>query len=107
MPSSACKKSTLRSEEHTSELQSHDKLVCRLLLEKTEELREVRLGPKAPGAVRDGAGVSVRGRFRSCPRLKAPSPAFGVRVSLRQNFFFKFPGSPRNSPPFPTRPFPS
>src|SRR3954466_10835802 len=25
----------LRSEEHTSELQSHDNLVCRLLLEKT------------------------------------------------------------------------
>src|SRR3954465_13579684 len=33
MPSSACKKSALRSEEHTSELQSHDNLVCRLLLE--------------------------------------------------------------------------
>src|SRR3954464_3663452 len=32
MPSSGCKKS--RSEEHTSELQSHDNLVCRLLLEK-------------------------------------------------------------------------
>src|SRR3954463_214490 len=27
----------LRSEEHTSELQSHDNLVCRLLLEKKEE----------------------------------------------------------------------
>src|SRR3954462_1595457 len=26
----------LRSEEHTSELQSHDNLVCRLLLEKTK-----------------------------------------------------------------------
>src|SRR3954462_13004715 len=33
MPSSACKTSA-RSEEHTSELQSHDNLVCRLLLEK-------------------------------------------------------------------------
>src|SRR3954466_8501782 len=33
MPSSACKKCA-RSEEHTSELQSHDNLVCRLLLEK-------------------------------------------------------------------------
>src|SRR3954462_9135038 len=37
MPSSACKKSA-RSEEHTSELQSHDNLVCRLLLEKTQAL---------------------------------------------------------------------
>src|SRR3954466_13959868 len=34
MPSSACKTCALRSEEHTSELQSHDNLVCRLLLEK-------------------------------------------------------------------------
>src|SRR3954465_6299000 len=31
MPSSAL---PIRSEEHTSELQSHDNLVCRLLLEK-------------------------------------------------------------------------
>src|SRR3954465_8394047 len=35
MPSSACKKCA-RSEEHTSELQSHDNLVCRLLLEKKQ-----------------------------------------------------------------------
>src|SRR3954464_278874 len=34
MPSSACQKCALRSEEHTSELQSHDNLVCRLLLVK-------------------------------------------------------------------------
>src|SRR3954449_1207048 len=33
MPSSACQKCALRSEEHTSELQSHSHLVCRLLLE--------------------------------------------------------------------------
>src|SRR5438552_6661283 len=30
---------SLRSEEHTSELQSPDHLVCRLLLEKKKELR--------------------------------------------------------------------
>src|SRR3954464_10047300 len=34
MPSSACQTCALRSEEHTSELQSHDNLVCRLLLAK-------------------------------------------------------------------------
>src|SRR4051795_9530125 len=33
MPSSACQ-TCARSEEHTSELQSHSHLVCRLLLEK-------------------------------------------------------------------------
>src|SRR3954449_3241438 len=35
MPSSACQKCA-RSEEHTSELQSHSHLVCRLLLEKAK-----------------------------------------------------------------------
>src|SRR3954467_3970220 len=38
MPSSGCQTCALRSEEHTSELQSHDNLVCRLLLEKKELL---------------------------------------------------------------------
>src|SRR5690242_21606777 len=32
-PTVGCAKSVLRSEEHTSELQSHVNLVCRLLLE--------------------------------------------------------------------------
>src|SRR3954466_13558713 len=36
MPSSGFKKCALRSEEHTSELQSHDNFVCRLLLEKNK-----------------------------------------------------------------------
>src|SRR5260370_6519497 len=32
----------LRSEEHTSELQSHLNLVCRLLLEKKKPIRHIR-----------------------------------------------------------------
>src|SRR4051812_49523901 len=32
-----CRRSTKRSEEHTSELQSHVNLVCRLLLEKKKK----------------------------------------------------------------------
>src|SRR5947207_12126892 len=44
--SNVCTRSTrrrksLRSEEHTSELQSHSDLVCRLLLEKKKEFKEV------------------------------------------------------------------
>src|SRR5260221_6134232 len=31
-----------RSEEHTSELQSHSDLVCRLLLEKKKKIRKIR-----------------------------------------------------------------
>src|SRR5438034_8642866 len=34
-----------RSEEHTSELQSHSDLVCRLLLEKKKRKRGNRAGP--------------------------------------------------------------
>src|SRR5260370_23228239 len=37
-----------RSEEHTSELQSHLNLVCRLLLEKKKE--NSALGPRRPAA---------------------------------------------------------
>src|SRR5436190_17268318 len=43
---SACRRSTasnwadVRSEEHTSELQSHSDLVCRLLLEKKKHKRQ-------------------------------------------------------------------
>src|SRR5690242_4669489 len=46
-----------RSEEHTSELQSHVNLVCRLLLEK----KNTKLGPGGDGGLgreRKGAGVS-------------------------------------------------
>src|SRR3954465_16095026 len=39
----------IRSEEHTSEIQSHDNLVCRLLLEKKRTMRGVTL-PSAPEA---------------------------------------------------------
>src|SRR5260221_9271814 len=36
-----------RSEEHTSELQSHSDLVCRLLLEKKKKKKGRRNGPRA------------------------------------------------------------
>src|SRR5436190_16728739 len=38
-----CASVALRSEEHTSELQSHSDLVCRLLLEKKKEKRQKSL----------------------------------------------------------------
>src|SRR5438552_14392879 len=37
-----------RSEEHTSELQSPDHLVCRLLLEKKKQLRQKNNKPPKP-----------------------------------------------------------
>src|SRR5437773_9115409 len=36
----ACDEAAIRSEEHTSELQSHHDLVCRLLLEKKKQNRQ-------------------------------------------------------------------
>src|SRR5690606_41090127 len=40
MPSSDCNSLSARSEEHTSELQSRENLVCRLLLEKKKVKRQ-------------------------------------------------------------------
>src|SRR5438034_3800741 len=37
----ACESAQERSEEHTSELQSHSDLVCRLLLEKKKNIRVI------------------------------------------------------------------
>src|SRR2546430_5862879 len=45
--SEAGKKNQLRSEEHTSELQSQSNLVCRLLLEKKKKYRLTGLSPCA------------------------------------------------------------
>src|SRR3954465_8072784 len=42
MPSSGVQTCALRSEEHTSELQSHDNLVCRLLLETKKHTSELQ-----------------------------------------------------------------
>src|SRR5438477_7848858 len=54
-----------RSEEHTSELQSHVNLVCRLLLEKkkTKEIVNIQdlngVGPGPAGKLRDAAYYSI------------------------------------------------
>src|ERR1035437_10617346 len=42
-PKSRCQPSNHRSEEHTSELQSRQYLVCRLLLEKKKEKQKQRM----------------------------------------------------------------
>src|SRR5260370_10122237 len=50
-PSSAAKGDGGRSEEHTSELQSHLNLVCRLLLEKKKKANDTKAAAKV--ATRD------------------------------------------------------
>src|SRR5690606_21270613 len=72
-----------RSEEHTSELQSRENLVCRLLLEKKQTHRSTALST-----------VSARGRHRAPPRpppfpsttlfrSSHPSGSMTVDTSLR------------------------
>src|SRR3954462_14527606 len=106
MPSSACKTCD-RSEEHTSELQSHDNLVCRLLLEKKDYSQWI-LG---------AAGVLVCGRFRNyrhglCWAAQSPSAVpfdpYCTTVSLPFFFFFflKIPATPEISPLSPHSAFP-
>src|SRR6202171_5877479 len=47
-PPAASRHTPARSEEHTSELQSPNNLVCRLLLEKKTDRRHPRIAPSPP-----------------------------------------------------------
>src|SRR3954467_2039006 len=96
MPSSACKKSDLRSEEHTSELQSHDNLVCRLLLENKTEPHHLRGIDRLQQL---GSGLHAVD-----PRRMALLPLCAMcdRWDIG-GFFFKLYGDPRDLPFFPSR----
>src|SRR3954467_2242038 len=94
MPSSGVQTCALRSEEHTSELQSHDNLVCRLLLEKQKPTPPTprRAPPPAPppppaplvrprrppslrrGPLWGGAGRGGRSAGCVCFFFKDPAP---------------------------------
>src|ERR1022692_407413 len=90
MPSSGFQTGALRSEEHTSELQSPCNLVCRLLLEKKQ------CPPTAPSL--GAAGQSPQIRLCPCLRpLPTPWPAF---CSLRSSpcFFFNDTATAEISP---------
>src|ERR1039458_704267 len=79
---------TIRSEEHTSELQSLRHLVCRLLLEKKFTVRAPHrhaqeLGPLAQATVADAEWLA--GPCRD--RFNAP-PILGQSKSVHQSYFF-------------------
>src|SRR3954463_5183815 len=86
-----------RSEEHTSELQSHDNLVCRLLLEKKN------------GDGADGRGVSHL--YALDAHRPPPRPLDQWRPHPRRSpprFFFLKERGPPEFPPLPLPPpFPS
>src|SRR3954466_6605461 len=77
-----------RSEEHTSELQSHDNLVCRLLLEKTKNgcpaMQWTYERPRPP-APRFCSAAATRRAAR--PGGPPRSPGAGLRVLLGVFFF--------------------
>src|SRR3990170_83886 len=76
-----------RSEEHTSELQSPDHLVCRLLLEKTKLPAEQPQRPRGDRRVQEAEG-----------ELRADQPE--VRLEL----FFEGDGHRERPPIFPAQP---
>src|SRR3954466_1826578 len=96
----------IRSEEHTSELQSHDNLVCRLLLEKKID----RAGPPPPGGPRPPTLVSGVARG-GAPRARAVAararPARRARLGVRSIFFLNEAATPETPPLPPPPPLPT
>src|SRR3954463_11806867 len=92
-----------RSEEHTSELQSHDNLVCRLLLEKKKKRpRRGRIRQRAVrGRLGDRAGWRGGALVDASLFLRALHPR-GRRSEHLFFFFFNDPATPEIYPlPFP------
>src|SRR5439155_7305961 len=75
----------VRSEEHTSELQSRGQLVCRLLLEKKKRHHRRKLAGRTRGAAGDAAQVHRRrhriaGRRELVVRPEGAFAASGMRL---------------------------
>src|SRR5207249_5125945 len=78
----------LRSEEHTSELQSRFELVCRLLLEKKKLRNRPSLDSSAAALMMPAANCSVPALEFSTVRVEArrpPYPRARVAMKLPQN----------------------
>src|SRR3954464_5761004 len=92
----------IRSEEHTSELQSHDNLVCRLLLEKKQSSHLVRLaGGVSPPSFPPAHPPRAAGRGASPVGHPAARMA-GGRGPAPPRFFFNDTAPPDE--PGPTLP---
>src|SRR3954464_6943836 len=78
----------IRSEEHTSELQSHDNLVCRLLLEKKKKIIHAPLRPTR-AQLSPTAALCVRSsRASRAPRGAPRAGARGGWGCFASAFFF-------------------
>src|SRR3954462_8879257 len=97
---------TTRSEEHTSELQSHDNLVCRLLLEKKKETNNNSAMGCRFGALLVETGWGTHSVHSTTEHLPTPTPHGDPSLSVFLFFFFKERGTPKIPPFSPPRPFP-
>src|SRR5260370_124665 len=73
-----------RSEEHTSELQSHLNLVCRLLLEKKKD----RNNPVHPLTLKPASAVGRECVLLSCVGHRLPVLVVATRTYPPRSFFF-------------------
>src|SRR4029434_2939440 len=95
----------VRSEEHTSELQSHLNLVCRLLLDK-KNLHSPHCAPSCPSTA--PITLAQHNALASATRstcCEHPSLAFPSTHSSHPSFFFQCTGAPQSLPSSPTRHF--
>src|ERR1039457_5567888 len=97
MPSSGVQTCALRSEEHTSELQSPCNLVCRLLLEKYK---------KKPCTYKGWSQYSLNGLHKSCvfygrKQTNGKDNSFGSKNSCFNDDFFLMIRRPPRSTLFP------
>src|SRR3954462_10942397 len=99
MPSSGCKKCALRSEGHTSELQSHDNLVCHLLLEKKINTTGRSWHLSGSGVCGPGHGRGRPVGFRAQHAVKVLDlPHVHLTDAQMADFFFT-ETAPREFPP--------
>src|SRR3954467_3049615 len=93
----------LRSEEHTSELQSHDNLVCRLLLEKKKHKnknnKNIKIAPLVYLAETDSSAHSALPRVCQCLH-----PTWSLSLCSLFFFFFFNGRAPPKTPPLPPPP---
>src|SRR3954467_13658048 len=121
MPSSGVQTCALRSEEHTSELQSHDNLVCRLLLEKIQSDRKSTRLNSSHTIISYAVFCFIRsevfedicsqlgviGKHTTLTRRNVLTWGVDLNSLIGEEFtmfFFKFDGVHQYPPSFPTAP---
>src|SRR4029077_17872584 len=87
-----------RSEEHTSELQSHLNLVCRLLLEKKQTNRRIRIRPGSESDEGKFERNTHTSRYYFMTSSVCHTSSLKIFVLRTGFFFFKDPAPPEISP---------